>query len=225
MTTLLSSMVALLPGMILIFGLIAVFCVLLFDTRPHGGTKIVKKCNKSGKTEYYIYNVVTNPNVTQEGTEFDTADLLAKLAKEISPDSNVNSIDKRKKGKIARYYYLKISPKKRILPGTSSEEDPSHNTWHVQMKTNGLEDSSSDEESYVLTCEKVNDNCILMTYTEQNEPTVQNLQDILWFLLETFCGTSQKTGCVRSTNVSRNRKTKRAAKAKPRRQQKRSQRE
>ncbi|XP_027748594.1 uncharacterized protein LOC114061889 [Empidonax traillii] len=210
MSALLSSMVALLPGMILIFGLIAVFCVLLFDTRPHGGTKIVRKCNKSGKTEYYIYNVVTNPNVTQEGTEFDTADLLAKLAKEISPNSNV---------------YLKISPKKRILPGTSSEEDPSHNTWHVQMKTNALEDSSSDEESYVLTCEKVNDNCFLMTYTDQNEPTVQNLQDILWFLLETFCGTSQKTGYVRSTNVSRNRKTKRAAKARPRRQQKQSQRE
>ncbi|XP_051646067.1 uncharacterized protein LOC127472215 [Manacus candei] len=211
MTTFLSSMIALLPVMILIFGLIAVFCVLLFDTRPaRGGTKIVRKCNKSGKTEYYIYNVVTDPNATQEGTEFDTADLLVKLAKEIVSDSNV---------------YLKISPKKRILPGTSSEVDPSHSTWHVQMKTNALEDSSSDEESYVLTCEKVNDNCILMTYTEQNEPPVQNLQDILWFLLETFCGTSQKTDYVRSINVGRNRKTKRAAKSKPRRQQKRSQRE
>ncbi|KAJ7426225.1 hypothetical protein WISP_17928 [Willisornis vidua] len=179
MFTFLSSLIALLPGMILIFGLIAVFCILLFNTRPaHGETKIVRKCNKSGKTEYYIYNVVTTPNETQKDTEFDTADLLVKLAKKMSPDSNV---------------YLQISPKKRILPAISPEVDPSNNTWHVRMKTNAPEDSSSEEENCVLTCEKVNDNCILMTYADRNEPTVQNLQDVLWFLLETFCGTSQNT--------------------------------
>ena len=58
--------------------------------------------------------------------------------------------------------------------------DPGDNAWHananVQIRDNALEVISLDEQSYVLTCEQLNDSCILMTYTNQNEPTVQNLQ-------------------------------------------------
>lgn len=56
LNTLLSFLFALLAGIILIFGLIVVFCILLFSIRlplTLGETKIVTKFSKAGKiTEY-----------------------------------------------------------------------------------------------------------------------------------------------------------------------------
>lgn len=53
-----------------------------------------------------------------------------------------------------------------------------------------------------------------MTYAKQNEPTVQNLllSNVVWILLETFSGTSQKADDVGSTDIGEDRKTKDKAK-------------
>lgn len=77
--------------MIIICGLIALFCTVLFDTTPaHGQTRTVKKFREPGKIECGICNAIANPNAPQEDIEFDTDDLLVKV-EEISPDSNVVS--------------------------------------------------------------------------------------------------------------------------------------
>lgn len=76
------------------------------------------------------------------------------------------------------------------------------NVWHtsakVQIRDDALEDTILDRQSYILTCEQLNDSCILMTYAKQNEPTVQNLllSNVVWILLETFSGISQKADDV-----------------------------
>lgn len=80
MSNCLPFLVASLPALIIICGLIALFCIVLFDTTPgHGQTKTVKKFREPGKIEH----------APQEDIEFDTDDLLVKVEKEISPDSNV----------------------------------------------------------------------------------------------------------------------------------------
>lgn len=90
MSNCIHSLVASLPGVIVICGLIALFCIVLFDTIPaHGRTKTVKKFREPGKIKYDIHNVIANPNVTKEDIEFDTDDFLVKVEKQISPDSNM----------------------------------------------------------------------------------------------------------------------------------------
>lgn len=107
------------------------------------------------------------------------------------------------------------------MTGIPLKEDPSDNAWHVsakvQIRDDVLEDMSLDEQSYVLTCEQLNGSCILMTYINQNELTVQNLQlsDIVQILLETFLGTPQKADDMGSIDTSKNRKTKEKPKAYP----------
>jgi len=93
LNTLLSFLFALLAGVILIFCLTVVFRILLFTLRltlTLGETKVITKfCKARIVTEYCIYNSVSKPNATQVDTEFDKADVLAKLGKEIAPDHSV----------------------------------------------------------------------------------------------------------------------------------------
>lgn len=92
--------------------------------------------------------------------------------------------------------YLKISWKKQTLTGISLKVDPKDNTWYatakVQIRDDGLEDISLDGQSFVLTCKHLNDSCILITYSNQNGLSVQNLQlsDAVWILIQTFSVTS-----------------------------------
>lgn len=117
--------------------------------------------------------------------------------------------------------YLKISWKKQTLSGVSVKVDPKDNTWHanakVQIRDDGLEDISLDEQSYVLTCKHLNDSCILITCNNQNRLSVQNLQlsDAVQILIQTFSATSQKAVDVGSTGVSENSKSKEKTEAYP----------
>lgn len=91
MSNCLPSLVASLPGIIIICGLIALFCIVLFDTTPaHRQRKTVKKFREPGKTRRDIHYVTVKPNAPPEHIEFDTGGLLVKV-EEISPDSNVVS--------------------------------------------------------------------------------------------------------------------------------------
>lgn len=87
----LPSLIASLPGIIIICGLTALFCIVLFDTTPaHGQKKTVKKLTEPGKIERDIHNITADPEAPQEAIEFDIDDLLVKVEK-ISPDHNVVS--------------------------------------------------------------------------------------------------------------------------------------
>ncbi|KAF4790435.1 hypothetical protein TURU_141189 [Turdus rufiventris] len=161
----LPSLVASLPGIIIICGLTALFCIVLFDTTPaRGQKKTVKKLTEPGKIERDIHNITTNPEAPQEAIEFDIDDLLVKVEK-ISPDHNVCP---------------QIFPKEQFVPGSK--------VWQVQLMADAQEETSSDEQSYVLT--------------------FQSLQNTLRIFLEIISGTSQKRGDVRSTTISKNRKSK-----------------
>lgn len=88
LNNLLSFLFDLLAGLILIFGLIAVFCILLSSIRiTPDETKVVTKFSKAG-TMIECWNLVTKSNEIQVDTEFDKADLLEKLSREIAPDCN-----------------------------------------------------------------------------------------------------------------------------------------
>ncbi|KAM4781184.1 gamma-aminobutyric acid receptor subunit gamma-1 isoform 2-T2 [Cyanocitta cristata] len=75
---------------------------------------------------------------------------------------------------------LEIFPKEQFVPGS--------NVWQVKVTTDTQEDRSSDEQSYVLT--------------------FKYLQNTLWIFLGIISGTTQNTGDVRSTTISKNRKSK-----------------
>lgn len=91
MSNCLPSLVASLPGIVIICGLIGLFCIVFFDTTPaHGQRKAVKKFRESGKIERDIRCVIAKPDVPSENIEFDTARLLVKV-EEVSPHSNVVS--------------------------------------------------------------------------------------------------------------------------------------
>ncbi|CAN8208377.1 unnamed protein product [Coccothraustes coccothraustes] len=89
MSSCLPSLVASLPGIIIICGLIALFCIVLFDTTPARGKTRTVKFKEPEKIECGICNAIAKPNAPQEGVKFDTDDLLFKVEKEISPDSIV----------------------------------------------------------------------------------------------------------------------------------------
>lgn len=91
MNNCLPSLVASLPGIIIICGLIALFCVVLFDTTPACGQTRTVKFREPEKIECGICNAIPKPNAPQEDVEFDSDDLLFKVEKEISPDSYVVS--------------------------------------------------------------------------------------------------------------------------------------
>ncbi|RMC14135.1 hypothetical protein DUI87_09224 [Hirundo rustica rustica] len=92
MSNCLLSLVASLPGIIVFCGLIALFCIVLFDTTPaHGQRKTVKEFREPGKIERYIRYVIAKPNTPPEDTEFDTGALLVKV-EEVNPDSNVGHL-------------------------------------------------------------------------------------------------------------------------------------
>lgn len=91
MSNCLPSLVASLPGIVIICGLIALFCIVLFDTTPaHGQRKTVKKFREPAKTERNIRYVIAKPNAPPENIEFDTSGLLVKV-EEVSPRSSVVS--------------------------------------------------------------------------------------------------------------------------------------
>lgn len=107
---------------------------------------------------------------------------------------------------------LKIFQKAEVLTAISLKVELSDNVWHanaeVQIRDDALEDINFDEQTYILTCEQLNDNCILLKYTKQNESSVQNLQlnNTVWMPLETCSCTSRTADVVGSTDSSEKRK-------------------
>ncbi|KQK76882.1 hypothetical protein AAES_130990 [Amazona aestiva] len=106
---------------------------------------------------------------------------------------------------------LKIFQKAQVLTAMSLKVELSGNVWHanaeVQITDDALEDINFDEQTFILTCEQLNDNCILLKCTKQNESAVQNLQlNTIWMPLETCLCTSWMED-VGSTDSSEKRKT------------------
>ncbi|CAM4548949.1 unnamed protein product [Lepidochelys olivacea] len=108
--TLLSLLFGILAGLILVFGLIVMFCILLFSTRltvTFGETKMVTIFEKAAVvTEFVKPSPVTKPEATHLVIEFDKAELLAKLAKEIAPNYSVISVkNKTWTGILVKVFY------------------------------------------------------------------------------------------------------------------------
>lgn len=91
MNNCLPSLVASLPVIIIICGLIALFCIVLFDTTPARGQTRTVKFKEPEKIECGICNPIAKPNAPQKDVKFDTDGLLFKVEKEISSDSIVVS--------------------------------------------------------------------------------------------------------------------------------------
>ncbi|KAG6926924.1 Ubiquitin [Chelydra serpentina] len=203
--TLLSLLFGILAGLILVLGLIVMFCILLFSTRltvTFGETKMVTIFEKAAMvTEFVKPSPVTKPEATHLVIEFDKAELLAKLAKEIAPSYSVN---------------MQISVKNKTWTDISVKVDPNDNTWNakanIQVKSDAQEDINLEEESFIFNCKQLNDSCTVTTYNIQNEPTIQSLElsDIVRAILQVFYGTLQKPSAVGSTDTSEISKSKEA---------------
>ncbi|XP_006021800.1 uncharacterized protein LOC102375692 [Alligator sinensis] len=198
--TLLFLLFALLAGLILIFGLIVMFCILIFSTRltfTIGEAKMVTMFEK-GATEFTQPIPATKSEVTHLKIEFDKAELIAKLAKEIAPDYCLN---------------MKISLKNQTLAAISLKVEPKDNTWNakanIQIKTDTLEDSELDEQRFIFTCKQLNGTCTLTSYNIQNEPSFQQLQlsDIVRVILQAFYGPLKVPSDVQHTDPRGNIKT------------------
>ncbi|XP_025043250.1 uncharacterized protein LOC112546692 [Pelodiscus sinensis] len=203
--TLLSLLFAFLAGLILIFGLIVMFCILLFSTRltlTLGETKMVTVFEKAAMvTEFVKPSPVTKPETIHLVIEFDKAELLAKLAKEIAPNYSVN---------------MQISVKNKTWTGISVKVDPNNNTWHaktnIQIKSDAQENIELEEETIIFSCKQLNNSCTVTTYNIENEPTTQHLElsDIVRFILKMFYGTLQTPSTLVSTDANEISKSKEA---------------
>ncbi|CAM5108967.1 unnamed protein product [Eretmochelys imbricata] len=203
--TLLSLLFGILAGLILVFGLIVMFCILLFSTRltvTFGETKMVTIFEKAAVvTEFVKPSPVTKPEATHLVIEFDKAELLAKLAKEIAPNYSVN---------------MQISVKNKTWTGILVKVDSNDNTWNakanIQVKSDAQEDINLEEESLIFNCKQLNDSCTVTTYNIQNEPTIQSLElsDVVRAILQVFYGTLQMPSAVESTDTSEISKSKEA---------------
>ncbi|XP_039397767.1 uncharacterized protein LOC120406750 isoform X2 [Mauremys reevesii] len=203
--TLLSLLFGILAGLILVFGLIVMFCILLFSTRltvTFGETKMVTIFEKAAMvTEFVKPSPVTKPEASHLVIEFDKAELLAKLAKEIAPNYSVN---------------MQISMKNKTWTGISVKVDPNDNTWNakanIQVKSDAQEDVNLEEEILIFNCKQLNDSCTVTTYNIQNEPTIQSLElsDVVRAILQVFYGALQMPSAVGSTDTNEISKSKAA---------------
>ncbi|XP_053111382.1 uncharacterized protein LOC128327117 isoform X2 [Hemicordylus capensis] len=119
------------------------------------------------------------PIIPSESTrliiEFDEAELLAKLAKEIVP----------------RYgMMMQLAVKNQTWTIVSLKVHPSDSTWNADLylKKDPQEVNYPDEQRYVFNCKQLSKDCSLTIHEAHKEPIVQNLQlgDVIRALLQAF---------------------------------------
>ncbi|XP_053259348.1 uncharacterized protein LOC128421107 [Podarcis raffonei] len=192
LNALLSMIFALLAGLILVFCITIMACVLLFSTKltiTMGKTKMVTTFQQTAPGEEFARPIVTSePTVLT--IEFDEAELLAKLVKEIAPNYGM---------------IMQVAVRNQTWAIVSLNVQPSNSTWNtdLHLKEDKAEVKGTEEHILVFICKQLSENCTLENYESQKKPVIQSLElsDVIKAFLRAFRNSYQASP-VQETDAS-----------------------